>query len=90
MGSVGGGRVRTNTDPNHNGTGSLFPVLSMGDEADRANGVAIHSALHQVANLGTNNAPDGVERGAMDSMNRLGRLVSNSKSASGLDPGVFV
>jgi hypothetical protein len=62
-------------------TESLLPVLFVGDEAGGIDGVAsLLSTFHQVANLGTDSAPDAVERGAMDSTKRLGRLVGMSAS----------
>lgn len=75
-------------NPNHNGTESLLPILSVSDEAGGINGVASpHTTSHQVANLGTDSAPDAVERGVIDSTKRLGRQMG--VSASGLDPGIF-
>ena len=88
MGGVGGGRAGINHNPNNDGTESLLPVLSVGDEASGINGrVANLPIFHQFANLGTDSAPDVVERGAVDSTKRLGRLIS--MSALGLDPGIL-
>ena len=87
VGDVGGGRAGIDPNPNHDGTESLLPVPSMGDEASGINGVANLPNFHQFANLGTDSAPDVVERGAVDSTKRLGRLIG--MSATGLDPGIF-
>lgn len=46
---------------------TLLPVLSVGDKASGINGVANLPIFHQFANLGTDGAPDVVERGAVDS-----------------------
>lgn len=46
---------------------TLLPVLSVGDEASGINGVANLPIFRQFANLGTDGAPDVVERGAVDS-----------------------
>lgn len=68
VGGVGGGRAGIDANPNHNGTKRLLPVLFFGDEADGINGETIlRTALHQVANLGSNSVPDAVERGVVDS-----------------------
>jgi hypothetical protein len=57
------------------------------DEASGINGVANLPIFHQFANLGIDSAPDVVERGAVDSTKRLGRLIG--VSATGLDPEIF-
>ena len=81
MGGVGGGRAGINPNPNNDGTESLLPILSVGDEASGINGAVVNVPIfHQVANLGTDSAPlaDVVERGAVDSMKRLDRLIGVS------------
>jgi hypothetical protein len=60
----------------------------VGDEASGINGAVVNVPIfHQVANLGTDSAPDVVERGAIDSTKRLDRLIG---VALRLDPGILV
>ena len=84
VGSVGGGRAGIYPNPNYDWTESF---LSVGDEAGGVIGVASLQTSHQVANLGTDSAPDAVEQSVVDSTKRLGRL--GGVSASRLDPGLF-
>ena len=67
VGGVGGDRAGIDPNPNHDGTETLLPILSVGDEASGINEVANLPIFHQFANLGTDGAPDVVERGAVDS-----------------------
>jgi hypothetical protein len=81
VGGVGGGRAGIDPNPNNDGTESLLPILSVGDEASGINGRVVNVPIfHQFANLGTDSAPlaDVVERGAVDSMKRLDRLIGVS------------
>ena len=41
VGSVSGGRARGDTNPDHNGTKTFLPILSVGDKPGRVNGVSI-------------------------------------------------
>lgn len=72
VGSIRGGRIRNDTDPDNNGTKTplhLLFQLCMSEEVGRINGrVANLPGLDQVTNLGTNNVPDTIEWGVIDSM----------------------
>ena len=88
VGDVCRGGAGIDPNPNNDGTESILLVLSVGDEASGVNGrVENLPIFHQLANLGTDSAPDIVERGAVDSMKRLGRIMG--EPALGLDPGIL-
>lgn len=82
VGGVGGGRARVDPNPDHNGTGSPPPILFVSDEASETNRDRKLPIFHQLTNLGTDSAPDVVERGAKDSTNGLGRLRRSGCSPS--------
>lgn len=87
VGSVSRGRAGIDANPNHDQTKSLLPILSMGDKTSRIDGVAIGPISHQLANLGTDGAPDIIERGAVDSKKGLGRQIR--MLAAWLNPRIF-
>jgi hypothetical protein len=69
VGGVGGGGAGINPDPYNDGTRNVL-VGIVGDEASHVNGrVANLLGFDQVANKGTHNTPDGVERGAINTPN---------------------
>ena len=88
MGGVGGGRAGIDPNPNNEGTESVLPVLSVGDEASGINGrIENVPIFHKLTNLGTDSAPDAVEGGTVDPTKRLGRQIG--ESALGPGPGIL-
>jgi hypothetical protein len=89
LGDVGRGRSGKDRNPSHHRTESVLPVLFVGGETSGINGEAsLHGGFHRLVNLGTNSAPDVVERATVNSTNRLGRLIG--ESTGGLGPGILV
>ncbi len=67
---IGGGRIGSDANPDHDGTESPLLLLScgsVGEEAGRVDGRPVNSpSLHQLTDLGTDNAPGSIERGFKD------------------------
>jgi len=86
MRGLRGGRARNDTNPYDDGTETPRLSLGIGVEAGRVDGRPVNlPSLDQVNNLGTDSAPDTIERGAQDSMQRLDRDIG--VSADGLGEG---
>jgi hypothetical protein len=88
VGGIGGGRAGINPNPYNDGTRHVLLVGFVGDETSHINGrVANFLGFDQVANKGTHSTPDGVERGTINTPNRLGSAIG--LGALGLDEGVL-
>jgi len=65
---LGGGGSGMSRNPNYDGTDSVLPVLTMGDEASCIDGrVANLPSFQKLADLGSDSVPDSVERRVEDS-----------------------
>jgi len=69
--SSGGSGMSRN--PNHNGTNSILPILTVGDKTSCFDGRILNlSHFQELADLGSNGIPDGVEWHVKDSIDSLG------------------
>jgi hypothetical protein len=85
---LGGGGSRMNRDPNHDGTDSVLPILTVGDETScHDSRIANLPSFQELADLGSDSVPDSVERRVEDSKGGLGREMS--VSALGGGKGIF-
>jgi hypothetical protein len=89
VGGIGGCRPRNDTDPYDDRTKTPLLLLSrhcVGEEAGWVDGRPVNlPSRDQVNNLGTDSFPDTIERGVIDSMERLDRDMA--VSAVGLGEG---
>ena len=75
VGGIGGGRTRTDADPDDDRTETPLRLLSQRSVSEKAGRVDRRPVdlvgLDQVADLGTNSVPDTIQRGVEDSAERL-------------------
>jgi hypothetical protein len=89
VGGIGGGRARSDTDPNDDGAESPLHPLSQRRVSEKAGWVDRRPVdlpyVKQVTNLGTDSVPDTIERGVEDPAERLDGEMG--VSADGLGEG---